>query len=79
MGVDVESTRPLIAGRLAVGKTADEAAAMLPRLYSICGHAQAAAARSALDAAAGVATPAATLRREPAVVLETIQEYCGGS
>lgn len=75
VGVDVESTRPLIAGRLAVGKTADEAAAMLPRLYSICGHAQAAAARSALDAAAGVATPAATVRREPAVVLETIQEY----
>ena len=30
-----------VAGRLAVGKTADEAAAMVPRLYSICGHAQA--------------------------------------
>ncbi|MBK9703369.1 MAG: nickel-dependent hydrogenase large subunit [Betaproteobacteria bacterium] len=74
--VDVESTRPLIAGRLVAGKPAAEAALMLPRLYSICGHAQNAAARSALDAAAGLApAPEALAARATAVVLETIQEY----
>lgn len=73
--VDIHSSRPLIAGRLVAGKLPAEAAAMLPRLFSICGRAQAAAAASALDAAAGVASAPVLAAREPAVVLETIQEY----
>jgi hypothetical protein len=73
--VDIQSTRPFIAGRLVAGRLAAEAAAMLPRLYSVCGRAQAAAARSALDAAAGGITAQTLVAREPAVVLETIQEY----
>jgi hypothetical protein len=73
--VEVESTRPLIAGRLVAGRSAADAAAMLPRLYSICGRAQGAAARSALAAAAGAATRETCAAQERAVVLETIQEY----
>ena len=76
--VDVESTRPLIAGRLVAGKPAAEAALMLPRLYSICGHAQNAAARSALDAAAGLApAPQALAARATAVVLGNMQKHAG--
>ena len=73
--VDIASTRPLIAGRLVAGRSAADAAAMLPRLYSICGRAQGAAARSALAAAAGEPTQPACAAHEDAVVLETIQEY----
>jgi hypothetical protein len=73
--VDIASTRPLIAGRLVAGRSAADAAAMLPRLYSICGRAQGAAARSALAAAAGEATADTCAAHEDAVVLETIQEY----
>ena len=73
--VDIASTRPLIAGRLVAGRSAADAAAMLPRLYSICGRAQRAAARSALAAAAGEAADDACAAHEDAVVLETIQEY----
>ena len=34
-GVDVRSTRPLVAGRVLAGRTAAEVAATIPLLYSI--------------------------------------------
>ena len=76
IGVDIRSTRPLVAGRLLAGKAAREAASMLPRLYSICGRAQAAAAHMAIDAAAGTHSAMASVDAlENAVLLETVQEY----
>jgi Ni,Fe-hydrogenase I large subunit len=73
--VDVESTRSPVAGRLMVGRRAGDAATLLPRLYSICGHAQRAAACCA-TAAAGAAVPAEPRAvHETAVLLETVQEY----
>lgn len=69
--VDLQSTRPFAAPRLLQGRRPAEAAALLPRLYSICGQAQGAACTAAL-AAAGAAglSPA----RPGAVVLEALQE-----
>ncbi len=74
--VDIDSTRPFVAGRLMAGRGGAEAAAMLPRLYSICAHAQGAAASGAVEAATGRAPSAAVLAdRAVVVVLETVQEY----
>jgi hypothetical protein len=76
IGVAIRSTRPVVAGRLLAGKGAREAASMLPRLYSVCGRAQAAAAHRAIDAATGTESAAANAGAlENAVLLETVQEY----
>jgi len=50
--VSVSSTRPPAAARIAIGRRPAEAALLVPTLFSICGHAQAAAAAAALRAAA---------------------------
>jgi coenzyme F420-reducing hydrogenase alpha subunit len=73
-GVDIESTRPRLANRLLAGKPAEEAVAMVPRLFSICGRSQHVAAELALAAARGVAgtADAAQVRR---VEAEMAQEY----
>jgi len=74
--VTVRSTRPFAAARVLVGRTVDEAAAMVPRLFSVCAHAQGAAAAGAVEAAAGrVRAPGTHAAREAAVLLETVQEY----
>jgi Ni,Fe-hydrogenase I large subunit len=74
--VDIESTRPFVAGRLMAGRGGAEAAAMLPRLYSICAHAQGAAASGAVAAASGrPPSPEVLADRSIVVVLETLQEY----
>lgn len=74
--VDIDSTRPLVAGRLMAGRGGAEAAAMLPRLYSICAHAQGAAAAGAVEAAGGrPPAPAVLAHRTLVVALETLQEY----
>ncbi len=74
--VRIRSTRAFAAGRVLGGKTGVEAAAMVPLLYSICGHAQGAAAAAAIEAAEGVeAASDAIAVRELSVVLETIAEY----
>lgn len=71
--VGLHSTRPLVAPRLLQGRRPADAAALVPRLYAICGHAQGAAAAAALRAAgagaAGMPTPSAWM-----VVLEALQE-----
>ena len=49
--VTVHSTRPMVAARLLGGKSAVDAVAMVPKLYSVCAGAQGAAAAAALAAA----------------------------
>lgn len=73
-GVAIESTRPQLANRLLAGQPADEAVAMVPRLFSICGRSQHIAAELALLAARGVAgtADAAQVRR---IEAEMAQEY----
>ncbi|MEA3292548.1 MAG: nickel-dependent hydrogenase large subunit [Pseudomonadota bacterium] len=75
-GVAIESSRPLQAARIFEGRTPDEVLRLLPRLYSVCGTAQAAAASRALAGALGVA-PAAdvTAARLLLVWLETAREH----
>lgn len=71
----VRSTRPL-AARVLAGRDIDEAAAMVPLLFSICAQAQGTAASGALGAAGGRPAVAGTLvARRLAIALETIQEY----
>ncbi|MEO8755291.1 MAG: nickel-dependent hydrogenase large subunit [Casimicrobiaceae bacterium] len=72
--VSIRSTRPMVAARLLTGKTAKDAAALVPKLFSICGGAQGAAANGALVAAGatGLVTDAAGRDRE--VMLESLQD-----
>jgi len=71
--VALRSTRPLAAARVAIGRTPAEAAALVPSLFAICGHAQRTAAVAALRAAGAQAS---TLPEPGAwsVPLETVQE-----
>lgn len=70
------STRPLAAVRVLLGRAPAEAAALVPRLYAICGQAQGAACAAALRAAAGPDREAEGLPEVSAwvVVLEALQE-----
>ena len=72
--VTVQSTRPMAAARVLKGKTAHDAAAMVPRLFSICSGAQGAAARSALAAAGAAGFTTAAPGGDRNVVLETLQD-----
>jgi hypothetical protein len=72
--VTIRSSRPLAAARVLTGRTSREAAALVPRLYSICARAQGAAAAAALDAAQGRRSVVAHAARELAVRLEALQE-----
>jgi len=69
----LHSTRPLVAPRLLQGRRPADAAALVPRLFALCGQAQGAAAAAALRAAgaeaAGMPTPSAWT-----VVLEALQD-----
>ena len=49
--VGLVSTRPLAAARVLLGRRAGDAAALVPRLYALCGQAQGAASVAALRAA----------------------------
>lgn len=74
--VTVRSTRPFAAARVLAGRSPDDAVRMVPRLFSICAHAQGAAAAGATEAASGrSADPATRAARETSVRLEAIQEY----
>ena len=72
--VDVRSTRPLVAPRVLTGKTAVDAAATVPLLYSICGGAQGAAAACALAAAGAAGFERASVSRDTGIVVESLQE-----
>jgi len=71
--VDLASTRPLAAMQLLPGRRPADAAALVPRLYALCGHAQGAACAAALRAAGADAAelPATDAR---VVMLEALQE-----
>lgn len=66
--LDVASTRFELPERLTAGRSAADVAATIPRLFSICGHAQGAAASAALDAARGLAIADDVQRRREADV-----------
>lgn len=74
--VGLASTRPLAAARVLLGRAPAEAAALVPRLYALCGQAQGAACAAALRAAAGHDGEAEGLPEvnAGAVVLEALQE-----
>jgi hypothetical protein len=74
-GVDVHSTRPFAATRILANKAPAAAAAMVPKLFAICGGAQGAAAASALVAAGASGVEADRVRNEHGVALEVMQEY----
>ena len=74
--VIVRSTRPFAAARALGGRAPDDAVAMVPRLFSVCGRAQEAAAAGALAAARGeTEEPEVRASRARDVRLETIEEY----
>ena len=72
--VAIDSTRPQLANRLLAGRPADEAVAMVPQLFSICGRAQQVAAELALAAARGAPAEADAQQRRR-VEAEIAQEY----
>lgn len=74
--VSVKSDRPLAADRLLSGRTPDEALALLPNLYSVCGRSQVVVAAAAIDAALGDAPGQAIhRRRERELAAETAAEH----
>ena len=70
-GVDVDLGRPQAAALL-IGKPTDDVLGWVPRLFSVCGRAQAAAARAALGAA-GRQRPAAD--EAEGILAEAAQEH----
>ncbi len=73
--VAIDSTRPHVADRLLAGRPVDEAVALVPRLFSICGRAQGIAAELAVEAARGVDGAAQAAERTRAIEAEIAQEY----
>jgi Ni,Fe-hydrogenase I large subunit len=74
--VHIASKRPVHASRLLQNKTVAEARRTIPRLFSICGQAQAVAfARAAESASNNPAEPAAEHHRDGLVALETLREH----
>lgn len=77
--VDVRNSRTAQAGRMFVGRRPDEVTAMLPLLFSLCGHAQLVAGLQAVEAAAGlVPAPATVAARRLMVAAETVLEHAQG-
>jgi hypothetical protein len=75
-GVALASTRPHVAAQVLADRTAAEAVAIVPRLFSICGGSQAVAAALACEAASGHdAAAAPTAARERLVQGEMAREY----
>jgi len=72
--VTVHSTRPMVAARLLGGKSAVDAVAMVPRLYSVCARAQGAAAAAALAAAGATGHEPDFPLRDHEVLLESLQD-----
>lgn len=73
---EIESSRPVDACRVFQGKPPEQAAAMLPLLYTVCRTAQSVAAAEACQRACGV-TPRPSVRRmrQRLVLAEIAQEY----
>lgn len=72
-GADIRSTRPM-AAQVLKGRTAAQVLQIVPMLFSVCAHAQAAASSAALRAAQHGVVAAPPLR-ERAIVCEAMQEH----
>jgi hypothetical protein len=76
LGVAIESSRPVTACRVFVGRTVSETLQRLPSLFSICATAQANACVGACERALGhVPNPAAAELRRCLVDAETVKEH----
>jgi len=74
--VAIGSSRPFAIARVLSGRTPAEVGALVPRLFSICGGAQGAAAATALDAASAHSPdPRRVAGRELVGLLEAAQEH----
>jgi hypothetical protein len=73
--VAIDLTRPHVADRLLAGRPVDEAVALVPRLFSICGRAQGIAAQLAVEAARGGDGEPDAAARTRAIEAEIAQEY----
>ena len=71
-GVRIESTRPT-AARLLEGRSPEEVMAFVPRVFSLCGSAQTAAAQQALAGAGAIVET--EIRAVSDVILEIVHEY----
>ena len=75
-GVRIDSTRPVRAASLLVGRDIAQATRLLPALFSICAAAQAAAGAAAIEGALGLAAdPRIAARRRHLVAAETLREH----
>ena len=72
--VTVRLTRPMAAARVLTRRSAADAAATMPLLYSLCGHAQAAAAACALAAAGAREVRGDPAHYDDVVMLESVQD-----
>jgi len=73
---EVRSTRPVTACRVLEGRTIDEALALFPRLFAVCGTAQTHAALTTSEEALGIdVTPAQTAARRLLLLAETAREH----
>jgi len=74
--VHIDADRPLVARRLLVGRTPDEALTLIPTIFAVCGQSQATVAAAALDAAQGQAPGQALQRRRAReMTAETVGEH----
>lgn len=74
--VEIVSSRPQVADRLLAGRPAAAAVALVPQLFTVCGRAQALAARLAWQAAQGLpAQDDECAALAPGVETEIAQEY----
>jgi hypothetical protein len=75
VSVALNSTRPVDACSILVGRPLDEAMALLPRLFSLCGSAQAVAGLRAMEAALDlVPSPPQTAARQILVAAEALEQ-----
>lgn len=74
-GVDIRSSRPQLAQRLMAGRSPEEAADLAGLIFSLCGQAQRAAARTACDAALGRDTIGASVEDNVPVLMELAREH----
>ncbi|MCX7892467.1 MAG: nickel-dependent hydrogenase large subunit [Burkholderiales bacterium] len=76
VAADVRSTRPFAAPRVLAGRRVDEACALVPLFFSVCGRSQAIAAAAACEAALGIAPPPGVAAARALIVAgEAMQEY----
>jgi Ni,Fe-hydrogenase I large subunit len=74
--VRIESSRPLLASRLFEGKRVDEALALIPLLFNVCGQAQQTTAVRAIETARGDrASETVEQARDALVDIETLREH----